>query len=75
MTTAPQSRNNFFKQNDSTKHQFPTMESQEGAQQYKSCILNAQSYERLKTLMLGATLKLDSTLVAFKGLISDQELD
>ena len=25
--------------------------------------------------MLGATLKLDSTLVAFKGLISDQELD
>ncbi len=73
MTTAPQSRNNFFKQVDSTK-QFPTMESQEGAQ-YKQNILNAHCYERLKTLMLGATLKLDSTLVAFKGFISDQELD
>ncbi len=38
-------------------------------------ILSAISYERLKTLMLGTTLKLDSTMVAFKGLVSDIELN
>ena len=47
----------------------------DGVAHHKPSILNAQGYERLKTLMLGTTLKLDSTLVAFKGLISERDLD
>ena len=37
--------------------------------------MTAAAYERLKTLLLGTTLKLDSTLVAFKGFVNDYELD
>jgi hypothetical protein len=37
--------------------------------------MTAVAYERIKTLLLGTTLKLDSTLVAFKGFVSEEELN
>ena len=37
--------------------------------------MTAAAYERIKTLLLGKTLKLDSTMVAFKNFVTDEELD
>lgn len=37
--------------------------------------MTAAAYERIKTLLLGTTLKLDSTMVAFKNFVRDEELD
>ena len=71
-TSTLQSRNNFYP----GAPPFTTIDtSQDGQGAHKPNILNATGYERLKTLMLGTTLKLDSTLIAFKGLISDKELE
>jgi hypothetical protein len=37
--------------------------------------MTAAAYERIKTLLLGTTLKLDSTIIAFKNFVTDEELD